>query len=92
MPAFETWREDLKQSLRLFAKTPGFTLAAIAALTLGIGVNSAIFSVVNAVLLKPLGLPDPERVVLLINTSPDGSGPGASPNSTGLWSRGCGWY
>jgi hypothetical protein len=77
--AAETFREDLKQSLRQFAKTPGFTFAAIAALTLGIGVNTAIFSVVNAVLLKPLGLPDPDRVVLLMNVGPNGSGPGSSP-------------
>jgi len=78
MPALDTFRADLKQSLRQFAKTPGFTLAALAALTLGIGANTAIFSVVNAVLLKPLGILDPDRVVLLLNTSPNGSGPGAS--------------
>ena len=71
--------KDLRQSLRMFAQSPAFTLAAIAALTLGIGANTAIFSVVNAVLLKPVSFPDPDRVVLFMNQSPQGSGPAASP-------------
>ena len=56
----------------MFAKSPAFTLAAVAALTLGIGVNTAIFSVVNAVLLKPVSFPDPDRLVVLMTTSPEG--------------------
>ena len=75
----ETFLSDLKHSLRGFAKSPAFTLAALAALTLGIGANVAIFSVVNAVLLKPVAFPDPDRVVIFMNTSPRGSGPAASP-------------
>jgi predicted permease len=75
----ESFVRDLKQSLRMFAQSPAFTLAAVAALTLGIGANTAIFSVVNAVLLKPVALPDPDRVVVFMNVSPRGSGPAASP-------------
>jgi predicted permease len=70
---------DIRQALRGFAKSPAFTLTAIAALTLGIGANVAIFSVVNAVLLKPVSFPEPDRLVVFMNTSPQGSGPAASP-------------
>src|SRR5687768_3508478 len=82
---FEAFLRDLRHSIRMFAQTPAFTLAAIAALTLGIGANTAIFSVVNAVLLKPVGFPDPDRVVFLMNVSPQGSGPAGSPAKFMHW-------
>jgi putative ABC transport system permease protein len=54
---------DVKHALHLFVKSPGFTLAAVLALALGIGANTAVFTVVNAVLLKPLGYPNADRIV-----------------------------
>src|SRR6185369_8231793 len=77
---------DLKQAARLLVKTPGFSLAAIAALALGIGTSTAIFSVVNRVLLNPFAYPDSERMVMFQNTyrqfNPTGS---ASPTEFNWW-------
>src|SRR5215468_10477760 len=81
----DSFVRDLKHSLRMFAQSPAFTLAAVAALTLGIGANTAIFSVVNAVLLRPVAAPDADRIVFFMNTSPQGSGPGASPAKFVHW-------
>jgi putative ABC transport system permease protein len=78
---------DLRFTIRTLMKAPAFTLAAVAALTLGIGANTAIFSVVNAVLLKPVNAPEPDRIVTFMNTSPQGSGPGASPAKFMHWRR-----
>src|SRR5947207_10264270 len=64
-----------------------FTVAALAALALGIGATTAVFSVVNAILLRPFPYPDPDRIVLFMNTSPQGSGPGASPAKFAHWRR-----
>jgi len=78
---------DLKHAARLLRQSPGFTATAIGALALGIGANTAIFSVVNTVLLKPLAFPDADRIVTLMTSTPQGDFPGASVPKYNTWRR-----
>jgi predicted permease len=77
-PGVAGWREffmstlvqDIRYAVRAFAKNPGFTMAAVLSLTIGIGANTSIFSVANALLLRPLPYKDANRLVILWNRSP----------------------
>src|SRR4029450_5483256 len=68
--------QSLAHAIRVLRKNPGFTLSALAVLTLGIGANTAIFGVVNAVLLKPLPFPDSDSIVTVFHVPPAAAFPG----------------
>ena len=72
LPGFESLVRDLRYGVRSLFKTPGFAVAGVVILGLGIGVNSAIFTVVNAVVLKPLPFADADRIMRLWHTPPPG--------------------
>jgi putative ABC transport system permease protein len=78
------WR-DILFAVRSLRKAPGFTVVAILVIAVGIGANTAVFSVINTVLLKPLTYPDPLSLVHLMNTGDQGSFPGANVPKFNIW-------
>jgi putative ABC transport system permease protein len=84
-PFLEDITQDVSYALRSFLRYPGLAVVAILTLAVGIGANTAVFSLVNAVLLRPLSYPDPSRIVFFMTTAPEGEYANASKAKFNAW-------
>ena len=78
---------DLRYAFRVMSRVPSFAVAVVSVLALGIGANTTIFSIVNAVLLRPLPFEEPERLVRIFTRTPDGRLFELSPGKFYDWQR-----
>ena len=85
LPFLETLRQDVVYGCRMLRRSTGFTAAALLTLTIGIGANTAIFTVVDAVLLRPLPYADPDRLVVAGDRNADGSLSGVGLGTIADW-------
>src|SRR5579859_5043493 len=83
--SLESLGRDMRFAVRSLLKSPGFAIIAILVIAVGIGANTAVFSVINTVLLRPLTYPDPNSIVHLMNTGAQGSSPGANVPKFNIW-------
>ena len=82
------WTAAFRYAFRTLRRQPTFTIVSILTLALGIGANTAIFSVIKTVVLNPLPYAEPERIVVLWEVNPDGNqGPRVGPDLRGLAER-----